>query len=401
MQFSNFSPRSVASAMAFPEPDTEALTHSDRLVQVVRQAMADNGGFLSFDRFMELALYAPELGYYVAGSRKLGEEGDFITAPESSPLFGYCLARQCAQVLGRLGGGDVLEFGAGSGALALSMLEELDRLGSLPGRYRILELSPELKERQREKLAGLGSELSSRVEWIDAPPAGFRGAVVANEVVDAMPVHRFVIQGGELRELCVRWGDDGFEEFAGPVTSIGLAEAVSALPQRQAFSEGYCSEINLRAGPWLQALGEAMDAGVAFLIDYGYPRAEYYLPERGMGTLMCHYRHRAHADPYRLLGLQDITAYVDFSALAHAGRAANLELAGYTSQVNFLLGCGLEELMARSDPSDTKAHMAMVQGAKRLIMPSEMGERFQVLAMQRGVDVPLIGFFLRDLRDRL
>ena len=384
-----------------PPPDADALAHSGRLSGLIRREMAEQGGAIPFDRFMELALYAPGLGYYMAGSRKLGAEGDFVTAPEVSPLFGQCLARQCAQLLEGLPGGDVLEFGAGSGALARVLLEEMERLGRLPRRYLILEPSPELRQRQRRLLEGLAPELAARVEWLESLPAKLRGVAIANEVLDAMPAHRFRIDAGETREVFVRWEEGGFGEFAAPVRSAGLAEAVKQLQETAALGDGYESEINLRAAPWLSALGGVLEAGAALLIDYGYPRREYYLPERGMGTLMCHYRHRAHPDPYRFVGLQDITAYVDFTAVAQAGGDAGLELAGYSSQANFLLACGLEELLAASDPHDVEAHMRLVQGSKRLLLPSEMGERFQVMALARGISEPLVGFSLRDLRGRL
>jgi len=392
-------PPTVSTAL--PEPAAAALAHSERLTDLIRRELTEQGGAVPFDRFMELALYAPGLGYYVAGSRKLGAEGDFVTAPEISPLFGRCLARQCVQVLEGTGGGDILEFGAGSGALARVLLEELDRLECLPGRYLILEPSPELRGRQQELLAGLEPGLAQRVQWLDRPPQGLRGVVLANEVLDAMPVHRFRIDDGAVRELAVGWGDGGFVELAA-TASPALAAAVRGL-QEQGFilDDGYLSEINLRAGPWVEALGECLEAGAALLIDYGYPRREYYLPERSMGTLMCHYRHRAHPDPYRLVGLQDITAYVDFTAVAEAGGTAGMELAGYTSQANFLLACGLEKLLAESDPNDVAAHFQLVQGVKRLILPGEMGERFQVMALARGLDEPLLGFSLRDFRARL
>ncbi len=394
--------RRPAPVDALPQPDADALAHSERLIDAIRREMDEHGGAVAFDRFMELVLYAPGLGYYMAGSRKLGEEGDFVTAPEISPLFGQCLARQCAQVLDGLQGGNILEFGAGSGALAGVILEELARLQRLPDRYLILEPSPELRQRQQQLVEGLAPELAARLQWLDRMPQRLRGVAIANEVLDAMPVHRFVMGGGAVRELFVRWNGSGFEEFAAPPESAGLAAAVRRLTgEPEQLDDGYLSELNLRAGPWIEALGGMIEAGVVLLIDYGYPRREFYLPERTMGTLMCHYRHRAHGDPYRLVGLQDITAYVDFSAVAEAGAAAGMSLGGYTSQANFLLSCGLEELLAESDPADVEAHMQRVQGAKQLILPSEMGERFQVMALTRDFTAPLLGFSLRDLRGRL
>lgn len=387
---------------ALPPPSADAKAHSERLIAAIRSEMDVHGGALPFDRYMELALYAPGLGYYMAGSRKLGADGDFVTAPEISPLFGQCLARQCVQVLRGMADGDVLEFGAGSGALAQVLMQELARLECLPRRYLILEPSPELRERQQQAAQGLGPALASRFQWLEKMPDRLRGVVIANEVLDAMSVHRFVLQHAAVREVFVRWGGDRFEEFSGESVGSTLTAAVeSLLEEGLGLSDGYSSEINLRVGPWLAVLGRALEAGVALLIDYGYPRREYYLAERTMGTLMCHYRHRAHPDPYRFVGLQDITAHVDFTALGRAGEDAGLVLAGYTTQANFLLSSGLDALLAESDPADVASHMDRVQGAKRLILPTEMGERFQVLALARDFDEPLLGFALRDLRSRL
>jgi SAM-dependent MidA family methyltransferase len=388
------------AATRLPEPGEEALAHSHALVEVLRQELEGRGGRLPFDRYMELALYAPGLGYYTAGARKFGAAGDFVTAPEVSPLFGRCLARQAQQVLQALGGGDLLEFGAGTGRLAADLLAELERLESLPERYRIVDLSPDLRERQRATLAAELPHLLDRVVWMDGfPESGFRGVVVANELLDAMPVHRFRIAGAEIREQFVEWGDGHLVGVWDSVQSPGLESAVAGLGL--ASAEPYESEINLRAVPWVQQLSEVLAAGAVLLIDYGYPRSEYYHPQRTAGTLMCHYRHRSHADPLLYPGLQDITAHVDFTALAEAGPAAGLAVGGFTTQAHFLLACGLDRMVADSDPNDVRAHLALVQGVKRLTLPSEMGERFKVLALSRGIATPLLGFGGRDLRDRL
>ena len=393
----------AGSPAELPAPGIEAQEHSLQLVQMIRDEMQRQDGRLGFDRFMELALYAPGLGYYTAGARKFGEAGDFVTAPEVSPLFARCLARQCREVLDELGGGDLLEFGAGSGTMAADLLLELEVLGSLPDRYLILEVSPDLKERQKETLQGWAPHLMDRVSWLDhMPEQGFRGVVLANEVLDAMPVHRFRIEADGVREGYVRWGDERFEAVWDLPVTPGLAEAVEALQQQVgSLGEGYESELNLRAGPWLEALGERMAAGAVLLIDYGYPASEYYHPQRSSGSLMCYYKHRAHGDVLALPGLQDITAHVDFSAVAAAGLAAGFDLAGYTSQAHFLLGSGLDRLVADSDPNDIKVHMALMQGVKRLTLPSEMGERFKVLGLSRGIEGTLTGFGLRDLSSRL
>ncbi len=385
-----------------PLPSDEELAHGERLAAVIGEAIQGADGRLPFDRFMELALYAPGLGYYTAGARKFGEAGDFITAPESSPLFGRCLARQCLQVLGELGGGELLEFGAGSGALAVELLLELEQLGWLPERYLILEVSPELRRRQREIIGQRVPVLAGRVHWIDdLPGPGFRGVVIANELLDAMPVHRFRLEHGRVLEQFVGWEGRGFTPFWDTPGQSGMEQAVTVLQQQLDLRGDYESEINLRAAPWLQAVSERLAAGMILLIDYGYPRSLYYHPDRNRGTLMCHYRHRAHPDPMVYPGLQDITTHVDFTGLAEAAVTAGLSVSGYTTQAFFLMGCGLEALLAESDPDDVAAHMQRVQGVKRLTLPSEMGERFKVLGLTRNLNSPLIGFSLMDMRGRL
>jgi SAM-dependent MidA family methyltransferase len=358
---------------------------------------------LAFDRFMELALYSPGLGYYTGGARKFGREGDFVTAPEVSPLFGQCVARQAAQVLDGLGGGDILELGAGTGALAADLLEALETLDRLPGRYRIMELSAELRERQRALLAERVPHHLPRVRWLDRMTGSpVRGLVLANEVVDAMPVSRFRTRGDGIEEQFVVDDGRGLALRWGAARTPGLARAVEQVRSDVGgLSEGYESEINLRCGPWVQMLAGHLAAGLILVLDYGYPRREYYHPQRTTGTLTCHYRHRAHFDPLFAVGLQDITANVDFTALAEAARAAGLEVMGFATQGHFLIGTGIGELVGGGDPGDVDAHMRQAQAVKTLTLPSAMGERFKVLGLGRGVDVPLLGFAVRDLRDRL
>jgi len=382
------------------EPLALALELSRRLDTLLRAEAQGRGGRLPFDRFMEAVLYAPGLGYYAAGCAKLGAEGDFTTAPELSPLFGRCLAAQCREVLSALPGGDILEFGAGSGALAGEILAALHRNGPLPGRYLILEPSPDLRARQVERMGTLATGPGGLVQWIDRLPQGFRGVVLANEVLDAMPVHRFQIgPDGEPLEVCAVPTPDGWEDRTAEPESPGLAPAVRRLQgMGLARAPGFGSELNLRLGPWLAALGEVLAAGLVLLIDYGYPAAEYYSAGRGAGTLLCHTRHHAHPDPYRDMGLQDITAHVDFSAVAHHAQAAGLDLSGYTTQALFLIGCGLDRELAAADPGEA---MALTLGARQLLLPSAMGERFQVMALSRGLDGPWCGFSSRDLRGRL
>lgn len=358
------------------------------------------GGWLDFERAMDLLLYAPALGYYTGGARKFGAGGDFTTAPELSPLFGLGLAAQMAPVLQAVEG-DVLEIGAGSGALAATLLPELQRLDALPARYRILELSAELRARQRERLAELPSTLASRVEFLTAPPdAPWRGVLVANEVLDALPVQRFVWREKAICSLGV--GSDGEgalcwrEAAAPPGLAAEVARMFSDLPQP---ADGYVSEVCPRLGAWLRAVSEQLTHGVALFADYGLPRREYYHPTRSTGTLRCHYRHRAHDDPWLHPGTQDITAWVDFTRLAEAADDAGFDVLGYTSQAAFLLATGIEARVAAATGDVARARLA--SQARQLLMPDEMGEVFKLMAFGRGVDLPLAGFALRDLRNRL
>lgn len=388
---------------SLPVPDPDALAHSRKLTGQIIQEIEQSGGRLPFDRYMELCLYAPGLGYYSGGLRKFGESGDFVTAPEVSPVFARCLSRQCRQVLAELGGGDLLEFGAGSGRLAVDMLRELDHLGQLPDRYIILEVSAELRDRQSRTLQKELPELADRVHWLDRlPDAGFRGVVIANELLDAMPVHRFRIEGDRILEQHARLREgQGIVPSWGPC-SDPLESAVRHLLESDGGGlDDYESEINLRAAPWVRALAQRIQAGLILLIDYGYARDEYYHPRRSRGTLMCHYRHRAHPDPMLMPGLQDITAHVDFTRVAVAALKSGLNVCGYTSQAFFLMGCGLDRLISESNPENVRSHMELVQGVKRLTLPTEMGERFKVLGLSRGLKEAPMGFSIRDQRERL
>ena len=398
------SPRAADAALSrLPEPDRDAQAHSLQLVALIRHEIEQADGRLPFDRYMERVLYAPGLGYYAAGARKFGDTGDFVTAPELSPLFARCLARQCCEVLDDLKpGGDILEVGAGSGILAADLLQELERLEALPRRYLILDLSPELQQRQRQTLERRVPHLLSRVCWLSAfPEKGFRGVVLANELLDAMPVHRFRVKDGVIQEQFVQRRDERFELIWGAPVTPGFAPAVTTLMSRLALQDEFESEINLRAAPWLASLADSLQQGVVLLIDYGHSRTEYYHPARNCGTLMCHYRHRAHPDPLVYPGLQDITAHVEFSTIAEAAQQAGFRVAGYTTQAYFLMATGLDELVAASDPEDVATHMALVQGVKQLTLPTGMGERFKVLGLARDWTAPLRGFALRDLRERL
>ena len=385
----------------WPAPDDDALAVGSRLVERIEAEIDAAGGSVGFDRYMEMALYQPGLGYYSAGLAKFGAGGDFITAPLISSLFSRTLARQSAEVLSALGGGDILELGAGSGRMAADILAELAALDCLPGRYRILELSATLRQQQRETLAAQVPELLPRVDWLEAlPETPLEGVILANEVLDALPVERFEIDAdGGVAELRVARGEQGFEWQREPAPAP-LAQAVAALGRP--LPPGYSSELCLRLPPWVGGVAGALGRGVAIFIDYGYPRAEYYHPQRHSGTLMCHYRHRAHPDPLILPGLQDITAFVDFTAVAEAGIDAGLELLGYAPQASFLFAAGLPALFeAAAAGADEREHLRLTQQVKQLTLPGEMGERFKVMAFGRDYEAPLSGFLLQDHRDRL
>ncbi|MET0050695.1 MAG: SAM-dependent methyltransferase [Candidatus Thiodiazotropha sp.] len=396
-------PQSRSTAQTLPMPDARAQAVSDRLTRQIGREIEKMGGSMPFDRFMERALYAPGLGYYVAGSRKFGESGDFITAPEVSPLFAQCLARQIGPVMDACGSAQIMEFGAGSGRLATDLLIGLEQMGQLPEHYAILEVSPELRTRQKETLQAEVPHLMSRVAWLEQMPERFSGCVIANELLDAMPVSRFRIHNQTIEECFVEVSDAGFEACFRAVRTAGLEQAVMQLQHQlgRSLPDDYETEINLRQTAWLKALGQTIQTGAVLLIDYGYSSAEYYHPQRNRGTLMCHYRHRAHSDPYRWLGLQDITSHVDFTAAARAALEAGFNLGGYTTQAHFLLANGLDTLLAESDPNDVARHMALVQGVKKLTLPSEMGEKFKVLGLLKGLSINLQGFSLRDFCERL
>lgn len=381
-----------------PLPSPEALELSAQLAARLHALIAAEGGWISFARFMHEALYAPGLGYYAAGSRKLGAEGDFITAPEISPLFGRSLAAQVAQVL-QCAGGDVLEVGAGSGLLACDLLQALAQREALPQRYRILEVSPELRARQQQTLAQRVPQWLARVEWLDDLPASITGCVVANELLDAMPVHRLVWRAeGVFERGVVAQAEGGFAWQDRPAAPRLQDAALAVLPQRPEGEVEYVSELGLAARDWVANCGARLQRGALLLIDYGYPAAAYYLPERAQGTLQAYYRHRAHNDVLRWPGLQDITSFVDFSAMAASGEDAGLAVAGFIDQGNFLLQCGLLDLLAAVDEPGSEAYVRASRAALRLFAPHEMGELFKVLALSRGIDAALLGFQPADRR---
>lgn len=372
---------------------------------MIQQAMMDQGGVIPFSNFMKMALYTPAMGYYVAGQRRFGADGDFVTAPELGDVFGRCLARQVAEVLTALDGdGDVLEFGAGSGRLAVSLINRLESLDALPERYLILETSPDLQLRQQEMVRQQIPQHFGRFSWLDRmPEKAINGVIVANEVLDAMPVEMFAVDDeGIAQQYLVKTVDDGFQwdcrQAAGK-----LVEQIDRLD----LPAGYSSELNPAVDGWVAMLANALTQGVVLLIDYGFPRHEYYHPQRTGGTLMCHYRHHSHPDPLALVGIQDITAHVDFTAVAEAAVAAEMDVLGYTTQANFLLGSGLTEMMVMDDEKDdendtlTKQQLSMNHEIQLLTSPAEMGELFKVIALGKNYHHQLSGFGFSDLRGKL
>jgi len=352
---------------------------------------------MSFERYMELALYAPGLGYYSAGSTKIGPGGDFVTAPEVSDLFSRCVARQCADLLAEVGG-DVLELGAGTGRMAVTILESLAELGVLPRRYAILEVSADLAERQRLRVEHLPPHLRDRVIWLDSlPETPIRGVILANEVLDALPFQRFVVHPDRVAELGVALQGEcfGWQERGGAVP------AVEALTRALSFTlpAGYRSEICLRLEPWIRSVGQCLERGMLLLFDYGLPRSHYYHPQRTDGTLRCHFKQRAHEDPFINTGVQDITAWVDFTRVAEAALAASLEVSGFATQAAFLLGTGIESMAAAVTEPLVQARLA--GEARRLLLPGEMGEAFKAMALTRDLRSPLRGFQYQDLRTSL
>jgi SAM-dependent MidA family methyltransferase len=411
--------------------------HSSAVVAALREAIAAAGGWLSFEGFMDLALYAPGLGYYSAGSAKLGSGGDFVTAPEISDLFSRCVARQVAEVLS-VTGGEILELGAGTGRMAATVLESLAAEGVLPERYSILEVSGDLAQRQRERLGSLPAGLRERVVWLERlPQRPIHGVVLANEVVDALPCQRFVVAGadvGAVPPAAIVAGKAGSDSPSGgshgslgsasvPTHSIlelgvsvdgdrfvertaypdeALARACSALLSGlpQPLSPGYTSEVCLRLEPWIASVGDCLERGLILLFDYGLPRSHYYHPQRVSGTLRCHFKQRAHDDPYINVGVQDITAWVDFTRVAEAAVDAGLDVAGFSTQAAFLLATGIERLAA-SESGDIVEQTRRAGEARRLLLPGEMGEAFKAMALTRDYVAALTGFGLQDLRHSL
>jgi SAM-dependent MidA family methyltransferase len=397
-----------------PPLQSDEAQHAALVLQLVRDAIGRHGGWLAFDDYLRLVLYAPGLGYYSAGSAKIGVGGDFVTAPEISELFGRAMARQCAEVL-QLVGGDVLELGAGSGALATGVLVTLQQLGQLPQHYHILEISAELRQRQQQRMASLPAALRSRVQWLDClPDEPLAGVVLANEVADALPFKRFVIGTDRLLERGValsaqgelvdadRPADEALRAQVAHIAATLRQPTMSATPYPASpwpWPVGYRSELCPMLAPWIAALAAALGHGAVLLIDYGLPRHEYYHQQRCDGTLRCHFRQRAHQQALHYPGLQDISAWVDFTLVAEAADDAGLDVAGYCTQAAFLLANGIEADVAASEVTLDRARLA--SQARVLLLPGEMGETFKVMALTRALSSPLRGFLYQDLRGSL
>ncbi len=391
----------IESLSQLPQPSPEAIAHSLQLQKLILEQINHAGGEITFTEYMRLALYAPGLGYYSAGAQKFGSAGDFVTAPEISSLFGKAIAKQCQEILLITQGNTLFELGAGSGILAATLLLELENLSCLPDQYLILEISADLQQRQKETLQQQCPHLLSRVRWLNSwPTSPLSGVIIANEVIDAMPVHRFYLNEGKIMEYYVTAQNEKFNWHLNNPSSELLLNALQNIENNYLPNiNHYSSEINLTIPAWITDLSKCLLNGVILLIDYGFPKAEYYLADRSNGTLMCHYRHRAHDNPFFWPGLQDITAHVDFTLIAEAAVSAGLSIAGFTSQASFLIGCGVIEYFQHAlNNADPIEQFNLQQQLKQLTLPNEMGEIIKVIGLSSGIDTPLCGFSWQDRR---
>jgi SAM-dependent MidA family methyltransferase len=380
-----------------PTPSRDAQKHSLQLQALIEQTIKKADGWIDFAQFMQLALYAPKLGYYSAGNQKFGTGGDFVTAPEISALYGQTLAQQVAQILA-LSKGSIMELGAGTGRLAVQLLHALEHLNCLPDHYYILDVSDHLRQVQLEYLQErLSPQVLRRVIWLNQLPATFTGVVLGNEVLDAIPVHivhtktqGLCERGVMLTEQGLAWSDKPWDDA--PASGRNLLEEITKL----SLPKGYISEFCPAANGLIASLAIMLERGVILMIDYGFSASEYYHPQRNLGTLMCHYQHYAHTEPLLNIGLQDITAHVNFSSIAYAGVDNGLHLSGFCSQAQFLMNCGILELMAQVSPSDMARYAPIAAAAQKLLSPAEMGDLFKVIAFSKNMQVPLLGFTRGD-----
>lgn len=382
-----------------PTPDPEAQAHSQRLQQFIVKEIIAADGWISFGRYMEAVLYAPGLGYYTAGARKFGSAGDFVTAPEMTGLFGQALALQLQEIM-RRSAPRILEVGAGSGRLAADLLLALERLDYLPKQYQILDISTELRQRQQETIAAAAPHLQHLVEWLDRLPETFSGVVLANELLDALPAEIVAWREGGIFNRGVTVDAEGCFTWSERSATGALLAAAAEIGEQCQLPPGFESEISMAARAWTTEWANHLACGALLLIDYGFPRREFYHQQRGRGTLMCHYRHLAHPNPFYLPGLQDVTVHVDFTAIIAAAHSAGLGLLGYTSQGQFLLNCGILERLAEL-PNESLDYIRAAGAVNKLLMPHEMGELFKVIAIGRGIDEDLCGFAKGDQSHRL
>jgi SAM-dependent MidA family methyltransferase len=387
---------------SLPAPDESAFQHSCAVKNMICSEITTAGGWIPFARYMELAIYSPGMGYYCSGTTKFGCAGDFVTAPEISSLFGRAIAQQATQIIEGVGEdiGDILEFGAGTGKLALDILLELENLNRLPQHYFILEVSGELQEQQNKLFKKFAPHLLSRVQWLENLPTKFKGLILANEVLDAMPVHLVVWRDNSIFERGVVWSGKRFEWSDRLLVEGELFKIAQEIIPRASFNNNnidtYISEINLSVRGFIRSLANILQKGTIVLIDYGFGRNEYYHYQRSRGTLMCHYRHHAHDDPFYFPGLQDITSHVDFTAITDVATGEGLELLGYASQAQFLINCGITEILAQIPVENTGDYLPMSNQVQKLVSPAEMGELFKVIALGKDTQQSLIGFLNGD-----
>lgn len=395
----------------FPEPSPEIKAHSDRLKHLIQAEIKANDGKITFADYMNMALYAPGLGYYSAGLKKFGKQGDFITAPEMSPLFSQCLALQCIHIMQQTDQHTLLEVGAGSGVMAIELILELEKQAQLPEQYLILELSAELRDRQQQAIKARIPHLYERFQWLDClPEKPFCGIIIANELLDAMPVHILKFEQASVFERYVSLDKDGqfvWQDAAPENPHLQKsADEIKKLHQSLAHLDdkpgaSYITEVNLQAIDWVKSMADILQSGAILLIDYGYTAREYYHPQRSMGTLMCHYQHHRHDAPFYLPGLQDITAHIDFSSIARAANDSGLKVCGFTTQAHFLMAGGLVELTKDLDPDDVLHFTEVARQIKMLTLPEEMGELFKVILLAKGKTLSLPAFQFQDFQHRL
>ena len=390
-----------------PSPDELALKLSESLQEKIRLAIINNGGSISFEQYMQMALYEPGLGYYSAGSSKFGEQGDFVTAPEISPLFSRCIARQCQQVLSEISSSSIFELGPGTGTMAIDIMRELKRNNSLPETYYLLEPSADLRQRQQLNIKNTIPQLEDRFVWLDRlPEEKLKGVILANEVIDAMTVKRIVIDN-EIEEYAVACASGANDQIRFQWVKRDIDQEFKCEMQvmfnslREMLATPYVTEINCNIKPWLNSLNDVLDEGLILISDYGYPRQEYFHPQRRAGTLICHYRHHAHDDPFLYPGLQDITASVDFTTVAETAVDAGLHVSGFTTQAHFLIACGLDQFVSEYETDDVVGRSKMTHQVSKLTMPGEMGEKFKFIGLTKKLDNQLCGFDFIDQRSRL